>query len=636
MKKIIAIALCVSLSFSVAVLPAYAQDEVHFRLYRRVECEPSEYGYVNYKYVDENGKEVQLDINEAYGDLQRKSEDVCYAATTSVSVPDSYDLRDYGYVSPVTSQGSAGNCWAFACVASLESNSIMHGNSEYADTDFSEAHLVWFSKNSQSTDVNDLNYGEGYIVENPYSGSECAGNSDDVVAALSRWSGLAKESTYRFYPYSHSSMGNYDESVRYDKGSGVVIKSCEELLDDASIKQWIMENGAVGISYYSDKTMYNKATYAYNYNTEKISNHMVAIIGWDDNYSVDNFLPEYAPNSSGAWLCKNSWGDDWGNDGYFWISYEDMTLRAPVGFTTQKADDYTNNYTYNGQGYMSVLSAGYEPLYSNVFKAKNYEAITDVATYTLQPDTDVTVSIYTGLPEDYTSPVEGDLVATHSLRIKNGGYHTIHLPQEVLLEPGMIFSVVLKVSHDTQKPMLAFENDEKRNFVYHEGESFLSNNGGTTWRDMTYYYKSKISNVCVQALTKCVYTGDEEVYMNFKDNVIITPDNDFSYLKDNFNIFSKSDFAIKDTQQRELPFLVTGATLTVKQNDDTTTDFTVVVEGDTNGDGVCDVLDATETELGTNGHKSFGRLQCYAANGFVSEDMDLSAYQNVVNKALAS
>ena len=93
---------------------------------------------------------------------------------------------------------------------------------------------------------------------------------------------------------------------------------------------------------------------------------------------------------------------------------------------------------------------------------------------------------------------------------------------------------------------------------------------------------------------------------------------------------------IKDTQQRELPFLVTGATLTVKQNDDTTTDFTVVVEGDTNGDGVCDVLDATETELGTNGHKSFDRLQCYAANGFVSEEIDVSSYQNVVNTALNS
>ncbi len=636
MKKLFSIVLVAVSLIQMSALPVSAVTPSEIEIYRMVESEASEYGYIDYKFVDENGNEVNFDTYEEYGNSHEELVNLCYSDAASATIPASYDLRDYGYVSPVTSQGSAGNCWAFACVASLESNSIMHGNSEYEDTNFSEAHLVWFSKNSQSTDVNDLNYGEGYIVENPYSGSDCGGNSEYVVSALSRWSGLAKESDYRFYPYSHSKMGNYDEGVRYDRGSGVVIKSCEELLDDLAIKQWIMENGAVAASFYSDKTLYNKTTYAYNYNAEKLSNHMIAIIGWDDNYSVDNFLPEYAPQNSGAWLCKNSWGDDWGLGGYFWISYEDMTLSRPVGFTTQKADDYTNNYTYNGRGYMVEQTAGYEPLYSNVYKAKNYEAITDVATYTLQSDTDVTVSIYTGLPEDYTSPVEGKLVATHELRIKNSGYHTIHLPQEVLIEPGMIFSVVIKLKHDTVKPLIAFENNDKWNFVYNEGESFISNNGGSTWRDVTYYYKLGIRNVCVQALTKCVYTKDTELYMNFKDNVIITPDNGFSYLKENFNIFSKSDFSVKDIYKNELSVLATGSTLTVTQSNGETADFTIVVEGDTNGDGICDVLDVSETEIITNGHKNSDTLQRYAANGCVAENIDISSYQNVVNKALSN
>ena len=195
---------------------------------------------------------------------------------------------------------------------------------------------------------------------------------------------------------------------------------------------------------------------------------------------------------------------------------------------------------------------------------------------------------------------------------------------------------MIKLKHDTVKPLIAFENNDKWNFVYNEGESFISNNGGSTWRDVTYYYKLGIRNVCVQALTKCVYTKDTEVYMNFKDNVIITPDNGFSYLKENFNIFSKSDFSVKDIYKNELAVLATGSTLTVTQSNGETADFTIVVEGDTNGDGICDVLDVSETELITNGHKNSDTLQHYAANGCVAENIDISSYQKVVNKALSN
>ena len=82
--------------------------------------------------------------------------------------------------------------------------------------------------------------------------------------------------------------------------------------------------------------------------------------------------------------------------------------------------------------------------------------------------------------------------------------------------------------------------------------------------------------------------------------------------------------------------LATGSTLSVTPNDGQTVDFMVVVEGDTNGDGVCDVLDVSETEIIANGYKNFDTLQCYAANGCVAESIDTSAYQNVVNKALLS
>ncbi len=53
-------------------------------------------------------------------------------------------------------------------------------------------------------------------------------------------------------------------------------------------------------------------------------------MGWDDNYSKDNFNANIRPSKNGAWLIKNSWGDYNSEGGYFWISYEDKTLMSDI------------------------------------------------------------------------------------------------------------------------------------------------------------------------------------------------------------------------------------------------------------------------------------------------------------------
>ena len=46
-------------------------------------------------------------------------------------------------------------------------------------------------------------------------------------------------------------------------------------------------------------------------------NHDVVIIGWDDNYPQENFTTH--PEGDGAFICKNSWGEEFGEDGYFLV-----------------------------------------------------------------------------------------------------------------------------------------------------------------------------------------------------------------------------------------------------------------------------------------------------------------------------
>jgi len=40
--------------------------------------------------------------------------------------------------------------------------------------------------------------------------------------------------------------------------------------------------------------------------------HAIAIVGWKDNSSIEN---------GGYWICKNSWGTNWGYDGFFNLEY---------------------------------------------------------------------------------------------------------------------------------------------------------------------------------------------------------------------------------------------------------------------------------------------------------------------------
>lgn len=54
-------------------------------------------------------------------------------------LPKQYDLRDYGYVTPVRNQGSLGTCWTFSTYGSLESTVKRLGGEEY---DFSEIHMA--------------------------------------------------------------------------------------------------------------------------------------------------------------------------------------------------------------------------------------------------------------------------------------------------------------------------------------------------------------------------------------------------------------------------------------------------------------------------------------------------------------
>ncbi len=85
----------------------------------------------------------------------------------------------------------------------------------------------------------------------------------------------------------------------------------------------------------------------------------------------------------------------------------------------------------------------------------------------------------------------------------------------------------------------------------------------------------------------------------------------------------------------ESGYFGTGTSIDLSK-DNTTDNYTVIVNGDLNGDGVCDVIDAATAQLYSAGFYEPTENEIYAANGCVSDEIDILSYQNVVNTCLAS
>ena len=246
------------------------------------------------------------------------------------TIPNYFNLNDYFYEKynfhiPVANQRNLGLCDTFAPIKSIETNYALKSGKFI---DISERY-VDFMTSRDFLGKREL----GYICENDVC-NEGDSSSYNNVTALIQSFGAPLEKELPYVNYSENDYDLFNNSHNILKVNSVVEFPNLQHVENQTVKdEWIkilkvhiMKYGSIRASVCApSKNIYNsETTSAYQNAVCTAGGHGVSIVGWDDNYSKENF--KVTPEHDGAYIILNSWGESWGNHGYYYVSYDDINV----------------------------------------------------------------------------------------------------------------------------------------------------------------------------------------------------------------------------------------------------------------------------------------------------------------------
>lgn len=472
------------------------------------------------------------------------------------NLPEKFDLRDMdtdgdgigdtSCVTPIRNQFDTEACWAFAFVASTESRwKYQTGEG----TDLSEIHIKY-------SQMNKLNSGQF----NPEGGmSKRDAGSQPLVAAAyaARGSGLVLESelplksatgeedAYLSNTYiapsfraSEIKLSNFDPSNQKEITNTMINR----------LKADVMKGSAVTAGMYYDLMFENDFNCSFYNNNAQFGelNHFVAIVGWDDTYSAENF--NFNPGRDGAWIVRNSWGEYNENNGYIYVSYMDKSLYTgniqvlSIEDYRDTGIPYDNRYYHDSSSFEN--SAGYTNNNNitygmNIFDKQPGNEAVQMVNLAFNGPTDYEVYIV----DNYTDSVD----ISNSEPVASGhssyaGYFDIPLESPVVVS-GDKFAVIVKYHADEEFYIVPLEQKTQYPYIWYNYYSTAPPNSSYTSPDGIHWEEistaEKQANCTIKAFTKNLDSRSKvefkipnietTVYVTNSDGKRISPNTDGTY-----------------------------------------------------------------------------------------------------------
>ena len=402
-----------------------------------------------------------------------KNEAVVVNTSSETSIlPSHYDLRERGRAPQVKNQGNKGTCWAASSLAALESMLLPEENDIFSTDNMSLGNSFGLGQNDGGEYTMSLAYltaWQGPVLEkdDPYDG----------------------ELTKNLAPVKHVQEAQIIESKDLEK-----------------IKEAVFKYGAVETSIYSTlqnvnsrSEYFNQETNSYCYVGSEKPNHDVAIIGWDDSYAKENFPGDL--EGDGAFICQNSWGKDFGDNGVFYVSYYDTNvgIHNLVYTGVEDTDNYDTIYQSDLCGWVGQLGYNRDTIYgANVYIAENNENLEAAGFYATGKNTEYEVYVV----KDYDgreSLSKRQKVA--SGKFDNAGFYTVTFDKKIAVNKGEKFAIVLMIKTPDSVHSMAIEykaDESTRNVDLSDGEGYISTNG-KNWENVE---ETQSANLCIKAYAK--------------------------------------------------------------------------------------------------------------------------------------